>query len=181
MSPCDGAPAGGSYEFIGTPDQADLGDVHWTKAYLELLGPRPRRRGVDAHARRRDVAYTVQIGDQVPSRIAQRLADCLAGQTVTGCAVTGTAPTTAFGVAVRIGLLGDSRMIITDASAFAAGLAITPAAGQSVAGRATISGVTTELSAAQWTQAALRIITPAQRHVDAGRSAAMPSPRPARR
>ena len=72
------------------------------------------RRAHRPHAHRRDVAaarsaattvsYTVQPGDEVPSRVAQRLATQI--QALTG-----------YTVEVRIGLLGDSRLIITQRDA----------------------------------------------------------------
>ena len=62
-------------------------------------------------------------------------------------------------VEVRIGLLGDSRMIISRATPFSVASAITPTTGSTTsAGKITVSGVPTiaTITAANWTMAAWR-------------------------
>jgi hypothetical protein len=97
-------------EFSGTPVQTSLSSVSWTKAVVALTGltrvgetwqlTLDGQQLVDCGTGTfATVCYTVQPGDEVPSRVAQRLAAQLQAR--------------GYSVEVRIGLLGDSRLIIT--------------------------------------------------------------------
>ena len=138
----------GAVDFLGTPDQAALGSIHWSEATVALTGL--ARAGEVWTLTVGGAAYstTVLAEDAVPSRVAQRLAALLTGSP--------------YDVEVRIGLLGDSRLIIRQKTptpgGFTVGFGIAPDGAHPVQGKGVVGGspIIADIGAAQWTMAAFR-------------------------
>ena len=134
-------------QFIGTPDQSQLGSIHWSQATVALTGAATVGEIWTLKLDDTTFSVTVNTANAVPSRIAQQLADQIlqAG----------------YAVEVRVGLLGDSKLIVAaKGSAFTAVFAIVKAPDTAdTAGVGTVSGVTTEVAGHTWTNAAIQLLT----------------------
>ena len=152
--------AGGSAEFIGTPVQTGLGGLDWTRMVVTLDGVarvgETWRLTVDLDGTASggpSTTYSVPIGagEAVLSSIAERLADAIRTQTP------------ALDVEVRVGILGDSRLILTktDGTRFNATFSVLAAPGETVEGGATLGGTLelADVGLTTWTQAAFRILS----------------------
>ena len=153
--------AAAAAEFSGTPTQSFLSSLTWSRAVVALTGLTRVGEVWKIVLAGQEYSYRVLPGDEVPSRVAQRLAACIvAGITAspdTDC--TGAAANGVYQVEVRIGLLGDSRLIITRGGAgFSVTVDIDPApTAAATSGVLTVSGVPTTIPAATtWTLATWR-------------------------
>ena len=94
------------------------------------------------------ISYTVQVGDDVASRVALQLAALARGHGYT--------------VETRVGILGDSRLLISraDGSSFTVGFDITAAAGADANGTMSLTGTPVSTSGLDFTMAAAQILDP---------------------
>ena len=100
----------GWISFYGTPEKTQAQGVQWTKATIQLGGVATVGQTWTLHLGAETVTYVVQAGDEVPSRVGSRLAQCLKGETFAGCSRSNPLPD--YSVQVRMGLLGDANLII---------------------------------------------------------------------
>ena len=91
-------------------------------------------------------SYTVQPGDDVASRVALELASLISSD---------------YTVEPRVGILGDSELIITrvDGHSFTVGFGIVAAAGKNAEGTASVTGTPTSTAGLTFTMAAAQILS----------------------
>ncbi|MFL6014724.1 MAG: beta strand repeat-containing protein, partial [Gaiellaceae bacterium] len=134
-------------EFSGTPDQSNLASVRWTKAVVALTGLTREGEKWQLTLGSEVVEYEVAKGDEVPSRVAQRLAQKILDLHL------------GYSVEVRIGLLGDSRLIITKGGqSFMVDSHIVDSSNGPTNGHVKVSGVpvVADIGTVEWTVAAWR-------------------------
>ena len=134
------APAGGSLIFSGTPSNQHSSTL-WTEAEVDLTGLPAQGDTWTLTLGGTHYSYVVQPTDDVPSLIAR--------------ALMALVPST-YSIQLRIGLLGDARLIITKAGGaqFTVDFTISSANGSAVVSGQPVS------TGGSWTSAAFRFVTP---------------------
>src|SRR5205085_12400344 len=145
-----GSPVAGAAQFIGRPDQSQLSTINWSQAAVQFGGAAAVGETWRLTVAGKAYDVVVDATNSVPSLIAQALAAKIAKDGYT--------------VDLRIGLLGDSKLIVRKSSGtFTATFTILPATGATTTnGTGTISGTTADVAGHTWTMAAIQLLTPGQ-------------------
>ena len=156
----------GAYRFIGTPSQSMqsgtdtvgtdtyqtstlrfTNPVSWTEAQVSLSGLANVGDVWTLTLDGMPISFTADAGANVASLIALKLAALVSAAGYT--------------VEARVGLLGDSRLLISKGGqAFTVGFEITAAAGKTVEGKASVTGTPASTSGLDFTMAAAQILDP---------------------
>ncbi|HEX6132112.1 MAG TPA: hypothetical protein VF044_10290, partial [Actinomycetota bacterium] len=139
----------GAVEFSGTPHRDDLASIDWTQAVIQLDGLAKTGEIWTLTLGGTDFPHLVAAGENSPATVAR--------------AIAADARLAGYDVELRVGLLGDTKMIVRKAgTTFTADFEVTPVSvGAPVDATNSVGGTPLEsdIAGARWIEAAWRLLT----------------------